>query len=78
MKLITRDSPREVVESRSGGKGRNLWALTREGLPVPEWAIVGIDVFRHFRRLHGLDERIGALVSGVTANSAGPVARTIE
>lgn len=46
--IITRESLIPYVRSRAGGKGSNLHALTRAGLPVPEWFVLPTTAFEYF------------------------------
>lgn len=46
--IITRDSLVPYVRARAGGKGANLHALTRAGLPVPEWFVIPTTGFEYF------------------------------
>ncbi len=57
--LITEQTPQAFARREAGGKGFNLYLLTREGFPVPRWVILGADLFRRFRRAAGLERAIG-------------------
>ncbi len=82
LRVLTPESPRDVVEELAGGKGRGLFELTARGVPVPRWSILGIDVLRRFRAGAGLDavteEEVAELGEGTLAAAASRIAAAIE
>src|SRR6185312_677277 len=60
--LVTKDSSESFARRESGGKGFNLYLLSREGFPVPPWAVVGASYFRKFREQAGLDAAIANIL----------------
>ncbi len=58
--LVKPGSAESYAQREAGGKGFNLYLMTREGLPVPRWIVVGARYFREVRGAHGLDEAIAA------------------
>ncbi|MEU7259717.1 phosphoenolpyruvate synthase [Streptomyces rimosus] len=70
MRAIIAESPPGEVARAAGGKGANLFALSGNGIDVPRWAVVGLDVFQEC--IAALDEsgRIGKLLDEVTPDSA--------
>ncbi|MFJ8010049.1 phosphoenolpyruvate synthase [Streptomyces fagopyri] len=64
LRVLTRtDEPAETAEW-AGGKGKNLHSLTAAGFRVPDWSVIGLDVFTEFARRSGLDTRLAALLDG--------------
>lgn len=65
------DSPAAAL-GRVGGKGANLSALARAGLPVPDGFHVTIDAYRAFVKAHDLEPKIHRLLdSAQPDDSAG-------
>jgi rifampicin phosphotransferase len=58
MLVITKDSTPQFVAKEAGGKGANLYFLTRQGLPVPEWIVFGKRFFEQFLEQTGLKEQL--------------------
>lgn len=56
--LITCQSPQDQARREAGGKGYNLYLMTRAGLPVPPWIILGAAVFRSFCDLTGIGPKL--------------------
>jgi phosphohistidine swiveling domain-containing protein len=56
--VLTASSRVAAIDKMAGGKGRGLFELTAHGVPVPPWAVVGVDVFRRLRTNAGLDTLI--------------------
>jgi pyruvate,water dikinase len=46
--LVYKNSTDYFAREESGGKGYNLYLLTRMGLPVPGWVILGTRIWRQF------------------------------
>lgn len=59
--LITHDSDRCYVRRHAGGKGENLYRLSKAGFPVPRWVVLGEEWFRRFRVDAGLHAQIAEL-----------------
>jgi len=57
-RVLTADSPESLVGAEAGGKGLNLFRLTRAGFAVPKWAILSADVFDRFCARSGIAEEI--------------------
>src|SRR5262249_37406950 len=68
MDILTQTSPKADVERFAGGKGRGLFRLTEQGLPVPAWAVVGVPVFRAWLERTKLDTRIQELLSSASSS----------
>lgn len=58
MRLVTPQSIDSYAKREAGGKGYNLYLLTREGLNIPPWVVLGASVFEEFKGLTGLDDSI--------------------
>lgn len=64
--LITATTTESHARLHAGGKGYNLYLLTRHGFPVPEWVILGADLFDTLRRDSGLEGEIRKILSETT------------
>lgn len=62
MLLVFKNSTKIFAKNESGGKGYNLYRLTRAGLPVPKWFVVGVSFFESFKSEFGLEEKIKKIV----------------
>ncbi|MFT4127477.1 MAG: phosphoenolpyruvate synthase [Gordonia sp. (in: high G+C Gram-positive bacteria)] len=70
MQLLGSWTEPSTLATLAGGKGRGLAALAECGVPVPDWAVVGADVFESFLVASGLDERRRTVVSASGESSA--------
>ncbi|MBU1908797.1 MAG: hypothetical protein KJ726_01980, partial [Verrucomicrobia bacterium] len=55
--LVTPQSTKSFARREAGGKGFNLYRMSRLELPVPEWVVLGRGVFDRFAS-GGLREQI--------------------
>ena len=62
----------------AGGKGRSLHVLTGNGFPVPEWAVLGADLFTRLLDSDGLREKIKELLGVVTVNTVDQTSGVIS
>lgn len=46
--LVTKNSTHFFAKNESGGKGFNLYLMTKAGLPVPDWVVFGRRYFQDF------------------------------
>jgi rifampicin phosphotransferase len=76
-RVLRQESPEREFAIRAGAKATNLHRLTRNGIPVPRWAVVGADVLRAFRAGARLDERLAGDLGDLTEQNAGAVAARI-
>jgi pyruvate,water dikinase len=60
--VLTSASPESEINRFAGGKGRNLFALTRAGIKVPPWAVVGADVCQEFLQNQGITDSLRKLL----------------
>lgn len=67
MLIIDQKSTEAYAKRQAGGKGYNLYLLTREGFPVPPWVVLGADVFRRFVAVNGLASVIMATLDSARA-----------
>jgi len=65
--VLGASSPCAAVEELAGGKGRGLYELTANGVPVPPWAVVSMDVVRRFCAASGFDALIDSELDGLGA-----------
>ncbi len=56
MLLISENSERNYASRNAGGKGFNLYVMTKAGLKVPKWVVLGSDTFDNFKSLSGIEE----------------------
>ncbi|MFI6566126.1 PEP/pyruvate-binding domain-containing protein [Streptomyces sp. NPDC050534] len=82
LRVLTPSSERSQIAEWAGGKGRNLHTLSASGFQVPEWSVLGLDVFAEFCRGNGLDERLVNLLDERwdtrPGQIAGEIARLVE
>ncbi|OFZ82353.1 MAG: hypothetical protein A2603_03745 [Bdellovibrionales bacterium RIFOXYD1_FULL_55_31] len=76
--LVTSKSTDVYAKREAGGKGYNLYLLSREGFPVPKWLVLGARVFREFRKENDLDLRIASVLHGLGRKSAPEELKTAE
>ncbi|MEV7863169.1 phosphoenolpyruvate synthase [Streptomyces hirsutus] len=74
LRVLTPTSEHSRVAAHAGGKGANLHALTAAGFRVPDWSVIGLDVFAEFSRDSGLDEPLADLFGDGWQDRAGEVA----
>lgn len=65
MCMLTSGSRPQDVTAFGGAKGGNLCELTRCDIPVPRWAILGLDVFAEFLAASGIATSLDALLAEV-------------
>ena len=61
--LVKRTSTQGFAKRESGGKGYNLYLLSREGFSIPEWAILGKSYYERFLDANGLRAKISGLLA---------------
>ncbi|MFT6603627.1 MAG: pyruvate,water dikinase, partial [Bacteriovoracaceae bacterium] len=61
MLLISENSERNYASRNAGGKGFNLYVMTKAGLNVPKWVVLGSDTFDNFKRLSRIEEEFKAI-----------------
>ncbi len=57
--LVLPDSTEAFVRREAGGKGYHLWLMSRHGVRVPAWAVLGVRVWERFLEGSGLRAPIG-------------------
>lgn len=63
--MITAASTDHYAKREAGSKGYDLYLLTREGFPVPEWVVLEAKVFRLFRNLTGISSKIQEILKPI-------------
>jgi rifampicin phosphotransferase len=63
MLVITKKSIPQFVAKEAGGKGANLYFLSRQGMNVPEWFVFGKRFFNTYLKETKLDEKILQIMS---------------
>lgn len=76
--MITPQSSADQVERLAGGKGRSLHVLTGNGLSVPDWVVLGSDLFARLLDIGGLRENVHELLGRVTNNTVDQIADSIS
>jgi rifampicin phosphotransferase len=76
--VLTVASPWDDVKGFAGGKGRNLYTLSRHGFAVPRWAVLPTGVWTDFVRASGLGSEIDAILKGTGPDTASEKAERIE
>ncbi len=71
MLLVLPNSTEPFARAEAGGKGYNLYVMTRHGLPVPRWAVLGKRFFRAFLAAHALEPRLQEQVEAFLADRLG-------
>ncbi|MCA9524001.1 MAG: phosphoenolpyruvate synthase [Myxococcales bacterium] len=66
--LVTRESTPAFARREAGGKGYNLYLLSREGLPVPKWVVLGKRYFARFVAATGIETTIRAILDETLAD----------
>lgn len=56
--LATKESTPAFAKRECGGKGYNLYLMTREGLPVPEWIVIGKRYYEMFIAQGDLKQKV--------------------
>ena len=57
MILITKKSSLAFVKREFGGKGLNLFLMSKENLPVPEWVGISAGAFEQFKKETGIESQ---------------------
>lgn len=60
--LVTKNSTHFFAKNESGGKGFNLYLMTKAGIPVPEWVVFGRRYFQDFVNSAGIHQDLYQLV----------------
>ncbi len=76
--ILTHLSPAVDIDAFAGNKGKYLYYLQRENVPVPSWIIIGADVFQQFRINSGLDAKISPLLADFDGENASTIAADIQ
>lgn len=56
--IVTKSSTYQFAKNESGGKGFNLYRLSRMGLPVPQWVTLGKRYFQQYIRDNQFQDRL--------------------
>ena len=78
--IVRKNSTEAFAKREAGGKGYNLYLMTRMGLPVPEWCVLGKRVFRQFMDETGAGAKIDAVIDRLDSSlvNAAAASREIE
>lgn len=60
--LVTKTSTQPFAKRECGGKGYNLYLMSKEGLPIPDWAVIGKQYYEKFLGAVDLKENIKNLL----------------
>ncbi|NJC74043.1 phosphoenolpyruvate synthase [Planosporangium thailandense] len=70
--VLDRHSGADAVAHWGGGKAANLHRLCAAGFDVPEWTVLGTDVFAAYREVTGLGARVDALLAAWERGDGDP------
>lgn len=56
-----------LLVNEAGGKGKNLWRMTKLGVPVPEWFVIRASSFRKFVQENGMQSKLEGELSKLLA-----------
>jgi len=78
--IVKKNSTEAFAKREAGGKGYNLYLMTRMGLPVPDWCVLGRRVFLQFMDETGTGASIDAVIDRLQASqiNAAEASRQIE
>lgn len=78
--IVRKNSTETFARREAGGKGYNLYLMTRKGFPVPDWCVLGKRVFRQFLAATGTGARLDAVIDRLQAAQidAAAASREIE
>ncbi len=68
--LITSQSTENFAKKEGGGKCYNLYLLSKEGFPVPDWVGIGASVFKLFVEQTELHKKIETALTTLQKNSS--------
>jgi len=60
--IITKNTTLFYANSYAGGKGINLYHLSRAGFNVPKFQILSSTIFRSFVEMNGIQEKIDKII----------------
>ncbi|MEK6705639.1 MAG: phosphoenolpyruvate synthase [Bdellovibrionota bacterium] len=63
--IITRGSTESFARKNAGGKGYNLYLLTKAGFEVPPWVVINANVFLGYCRMTGIGSKISSALAGL-------------
>jgi pyruvate,water dikinase len=76
--LITQNSTETYAKREAGGKGFNLYLLSRQNLPVPQWIVLGASLFRSYRTATGLEQMIADTVNQARTQDLALIASKVR
>lgn len=65
--FVLKKSVPAFAKQQAGGKGYNLYRLTKAGVPVPEWFVIGRDHFQNFVQQPGVAPHLATTISDFEA-----------
>ncbi|MBN8536653.1 MAG: phosphoenolpyruvate synthase [Deltaproteobacteria bacterium] len=66
--LVTKNSTYAYAKKESGGKGFNLYLMTEQGLPVPDWVVFGKRYFQSYVDYYSLTEKMNQIIDELNRN----------
>jgi len=60
--LVTLNSTNYFAKKEAGGKGYNLYLMSKAGFPVPEWVVFGKRYFHEFLKTHNLEASLADIL----------------
>ena len=68
--IVTKNSTETFAKKEAGGKGYNLYLLSRAGFLVPEWLILGARYFNEFKNISKIEDKIEIILKNKQAKDA--------
>src|SRR5438105_1490394 len=66
--MIISENTKTISNEQAGGKGFNLFKLSKNSFPVPRFTIIPAQTFIKFKGNNGLDKQINDLLGLLTHN----------
>jgi pyruvate,water dikinase len=76
--LITLKSTETYAKREAGGKGFNLYLLSRQNFPVPVWVVLGASFFKSFREKTAIESRMAEIVAHAQNANLAQIASQIR
>lgn len=78
--IVKSNSSNYFVKKEAGGKGYNLYLLTRAGFSVPHWVVLGVSMLRQFIQETNLKPELDELLQSYQNNplSAAKLSKAME
>ncbi|MCG8313698.1 MAG: phosphoenolpyruvate synthase [Pseudomonadales bacterium] len=68
--LVFKSSVDNFAKKEAGGKGYNLYLMAQNGVPVPEWVVIGRTCYESFVEESGIGSQIAELLESFTTGKS--------